>query len=1156
MFLYFKLTRFQNVSFFSQDIEIIAIDPNSFYTSSDEDDGDDEDESDVAAVAGMNEQNGNIHLEIESPTINQPIYHSMAFDMQPSSSDDFDIITLNIDGDDIAIDTQDDDILFRNEHQFDLANYISGGSAGSECSSLLLTPIKNVTASTATTIGAAAAQAPPPSNLRHHTQIPQFLLPKAMNVDPNKMPNNIQSIRLPINTAAAHATVAKTPASNRRKRKNLSREFILESDDTSDTDSNKRFNSVINNKINQMAGDRKANGKRKPAKEADPIWNPSYEKRNTIKSSSGRKESTIQHKNPHPKVPAKQANGQGKGLRNMLKQQFLSERPINTSKLLKTKSSPALSASTVYPITTITPNTVEKLNAVAQAPVHRIGVGRGKDIAITAKYYNRTESTDDEDDDDDDDNSNIEHQKSNKIYRYDQIYTDSDDSDMEIDVSSLPATVSAPLPDVKPELKIHSQEIAIPKADKSIEDKECKKTKRSNDKIASNKEKSKEENANHVRGSSVEKRTTVADSDDTKLNQNSRKYLLNSRSLDSTEFAKALVINAQAKTKSKLSAVAITSSSSSIAAAKKKNFEQQKRLIKSNILLQNPAKFKLLATEKKPLKASLTCAEPIGGTATVTTSANTNGCGHKVNNLATKPCDVVKEEPLTEAKPISANQIEPKIENTGKVENRNADETKDKNCAIECKEGNNPASSALIGCTETVVDDYKNEANAKRKLNIQEYLRRKSLKATGRNDTKTDQFVKSIKMEKSDAMSNSNKPEDKSNSGSAREEEEEGSNTGCLANNSMYEEIIIVSMGCNTDISIPKTPLLSKIQTSVVTANSKISCSSLISSIQDVLLKKSQCNAEQTTTSKDPRKMKAKSNGTGNNVGGDGNDLGHNDNNNDEDDEVEEHGENKTIMHLRKDRVRPMRNTISTQTDPYFQFPPLRKLMPIAKRQSTINDKTIKRVNSIARGASENRSLHHENHHSMRSHSGGNNRNNRINHAHRYSTGRSRLSESNYYSGDEEKIATRTQRPSRHSQFMEQHKLRQQQRQKRHYGRRLSSKRRESSRYSTSNYERYASRNRTISRSLSSTSASSSASSTSSSSSSTSSSTSTSSSSSSSAYASPRSLNSYGGSSSKSSYYVSDDHHRKRTTSSSNSRRNTHRQRTNAPKHRSNSPGL
>ncbi|XP_061395092.1 uncharacterized protein LOC133330703 [Musca vetustissima] len=139
-----------------------------------------------------------------------------------------------------------------------------------------------------------------------------------------------------------------------------------------------------------------------------------------------------------------------------------------------------------------------------------------------------------------------------------------------------------------------------------------------------------------------------------------------------------------------------------------------------------------------------------------------------------------------------------------------------------------------------------------------------------------------------------------------------------------YEEIIIVSASCNTDISIPPIPnssiqpvntatrsllkssaLLSSItntfQKVKAVDNGKISTSSLIASIQDVVVKKtlpvenSDEDANNTTSSAS----------------------------NDAQQKSEQHGEDKIIMHLRKDRIRKRTSTIAIQTDLQPEFPPL-----------------------------------------------------------------------------------------------------------------------------------------------------------------------------------------------------------------------------------------
>lgn len=135
-----------------------------------------------------------------------------------------------------------------------------------------------------------------------------------------------------------------------------------------------------------------------------------------------------------------------------------------------------------------------------------------------------------------------------------------------------------------------------------------------------------------------------------------------------------------------------------------------------------------------------------------------------------------------------------------------------------------------------------------------------------------------------------------------------------------YEEIIIVSASCNTDISIPPIPnpaiqpintasrsllkssaLLSTItntfQKVKAVDNGKISTSSLIASIQDVVVKK-------TLPVEKPE---------------DNNDATNTNNQQ----KSEQHGEDKIIMHLRKDRIRKRTSTIAIQTELQPEFPPL-----------------------------------------------------------------------------------------------------------------------------------------------------------------------------------------------------------------------------------------
>lgn len=932
---------------------------------------------------------------------------SIPFEMQQQPSNaDFDIITLNID-DDFQIDPQDDDILFKKDHQFDLASYIGG-----ESTSLLLSPINDA------------------SNIRQRLKSLNGLRQFESNVN-NDVSQGASNL--------IHDKVTKTPASNRRKRKNLSREFI----DSSDSDEDNKTNA--NNSIKQSIDDSKRT-KAGKLHDDDPVWCPPSEKRNTktLKQQVNRtNELNVRKELKDIKNASKcQPTGQGKGLRNMLKQQMFSDRPINKSKLLKTMSSSIGSLENPSPA------------KMAYTPVKSLGIGRGKDIAITAKYYNCTESSD-----------NSERDKPNKPYnhnRYHQIYTESEDSVSDsdsnsyIDVSSEPS----PLPKVISKGKVEISIVETNPCNENKETGECKETKKikvCKKSIEKPLESSIEKKLNSSKPIQKSMRSKPQSN-----NSSNKPIIIDSSSLDSTDFAKALVTKPKAIPK-------VKSSTSKV--AKKNHLEQQKRLIQSNLLLQNPSKFKIFANDKS--------------------KSPTNSQPSNIETKATVDCkldasNIVKELPKKIEKQM-LNETPVEIETKKAIADQVVQEIKeDVKPDVVCIEAN------------------KVEANSKRKLNLQEYLKRKNLKSgpNSNNLPPADDLVKNIKVEKSETNGATN-----SINGTTENICEVSGNL--LAGNSMYEEIIIVSMGCNTDISIPEasfiqpsdvkdtksTVLLSDIQTSVEKATSKISCCSLISSIQDVILKKSHCIEQKT-------QKETKENGA--NVSTDTSDGNVNA------DEKEEHGENKVIMHLRKDRVRPMRNSISIQTDPYFQFPPLEKLVPLSKKSMTLCEKRTNSVprdnrsNEIYVSHSDNKSRHHRNY-------------------------RNHLSESSYYSDEDEK---RLQRPSRHSEFINEKS-------------RHKRVRRESSRYSSSKYDRYLSRQRTISRSLSSSSDTSTTSTDSSSSSQSSGSSKTYNSS-----ASARSLNSYGGSSSKS---YGDDHkyYRIRTTSN-NSRRSNYRQ---SASKRNNSPG-
>lgn len=411
------------------------------------------------------------------------------------------------------------------------------------------------------------------------------------------------------------------------------------------------------------------------------------------------------------------------------------------------------------------------------------------------------------------------------------------------------------------------------------------------------------------------------------------------------------------------------------------------------------------------------------------------------------------------------------------------------------------------------VDDDKFDATAsgmaKKKLNVQEYLKRKNINPLVNGKTKICRDEHSY-----------GKPAETAPKPAADENE--------LASNSvssLYEEIVSVSMGCGTDISIPEhrvtgnsdasksTVLLSKIQTTIENAHAaiehgKISSNSLISSIQDVILKKTTIKVE-TADCADDKKPTVKN-------------------------EEREHGENKVIMHLRKDRIRPTTVTIAIQTDPYFQFSPLERLAPFGR-----GNEHIDRCKSLGRSSVANKTAHDAR--SMRAHSIQLDR-----YANRNYRTQKDHTESSYYSDeDAHPQMSSPQRRSRHSEYLESiaHPstiVNSHNQVRRRHKRSVSYK--NNRRYRSSKFDRDTNRHRTISRSLSQSSDTSSSSHIS---------TLTTSSSATVSSASTKSFNSYGDSSAK-SYY--DDEHcdRRHNRSAQNWSRARNQPMSN---HRSDSPG-
>lgn len=900
---------------------------------------------------------------------------------QPLIEDSFDVITLNID-DNFLIDPDEDGDLFATDNQqFDLATYIAGESS----SSLLLSP-------------------PPPPSLAHQrtliatdtSKAKKCLIPKKHFS--GKHGNGYNSTLCQPN--AAQNTV-KTTANNRRKRKNLTREFI-ESSSGSDSDVD---NADSINKTNSVHSNSKEdNGNKKKRKDDDPLWDPTGNSKAKTSKIPPNSTKLFNNKPTHTEVsqqknpPTNTVTQPGNGLRNMLKKQLMSDRPVKIANKAK-----------VNPVTAENSKAI-KTNGVRGQP--KIGLGRGKDIAITAKYYNCTESSDTSDRDI---NVNID----NKFNSSSSSESDSD-SDADIRKSK------------------QSTKLAAPRSVSSSEN------------VNIVKEKSREQNKNKMQNESK-----------VKINATNVSSLVNKINVDDNDlFAKAIV--ATPKTILKTKPIPLKN-------GKRKNLENQKRLIQSTMLLQNPAKFKIDLPGK---------------------------------GMPTKPGQPFKEL-KSNSNQMTSNRLV-KVKSVGDIILKQ-EKIEEQQQAMESKSCEAMETTDNLQCEDMDIDytigDHKNEPTTKRKLNIQEYLERKSMKKTLSNYSleSRDGALSNIKIEKMDT--NETKAENGSN--------EENVQSSGSAEKSMYEEIIIVSMGCNTNISIPakvcsktdrtdgKSLLLSNIQSTIEKVSAKtemmkISSCSLISSIQDVICKKA--TSEMTVKQGDETKSKADKENTN----------------------EAEHGENKVIMHLRKDRVRPQTVTISVQTEPYFQFPPLERLPLASKKQPQLNDKS----KSVPRDNGSLNDVHFKRNERSKSR---NVRNYRSNH---------NLSESSYYS-DEEDMSP--QRRSRYSDFFGQ---------VRHNGHHHDYHRRTLNHYGSSKYGRDSSRNRTISRSLSQSSESSTTSTESSSSSS------SSNSEASISTASSRSLNSYGGSSSK-SYYVDDYKH-----SHSRPRSNqSHRYRNNRSPHLSDSPG-
>lgn len=222
----------------------------------------------------------------------------------------------------------------------------------------------------------------------------------------------------------------------------------------------------------------------------------------------------------------------------------------------------------------------------------------------------------------------------------------------------------------------------------------------------------------------------------------------------------------------------------------------------------------------------------------------------------------------------------------------------------------------------------------KRRLNIEEYYKRRRLNggttATGTN-TPTESVAITIPVystlpadTQALAMASAIKKETDDEQSTAKDEPQtEIEPEMCRNAANEYEQIITVSIGCNTNVTIPPNSNLDQITNSLVKANDsiKLSSNSLIASIQDVIYKKSTYQQKPQKIKKGDEENCANNNIANKSVGASvagtvATETGTESNA----DEIEEHGENKTIMYLRKDRIRPRCTAIGIQTIPTLQF--------------------------------------------------------------------------------------------------------------------------------------------------------------------------------------------------------------------------------------------
>lgn len=259
------------------------------------------------------------------------------------------------------------------------------------------------------------------------------------------------------------------------------------------------------------------------------------------------------------------------------------------------------------------------------------------------------------------------------------------------------------------------------------------------------------------------------------------------------------------------------------------------------------------------------------------------------------------------------NLVHPPLNNVESITPKQNDKLTEKSCG--------PVNNILFEKNQIETTNRLNNSHpvqTKKKLNLEEYLKRRP----------------DLKLQLSKASEIKTEPIDwTANQGDEKRDKE------CVTNSiqDLYEEIIVVSMGVNTDVTIPfdenlsgdvqSIKLISEITDTITKVKSD--SNSLIASIRDVIIKKSSnlnCNSNNASDSTNSEIVSET-----------------------------EHGEDKTIMHLKKDRIRNKCASVGVQTDCDIRFPVLERPKIAAYAKSLSRSPSTSSRSSYGSYSSDNR---------------------------------------------------------------------------------------------------------------------------------------------------------------------------------------------------------